>query len=276
MSLFLDASPLIARSRGRFDHCRAMRKQPAAFRHWILGRACPCGAQPVMSRVIPLAVAGSAVWADDSAPVHCAIRDGHLALTTDPASRRIVAPARLGRLCIRYVAIGAVISLAILCPERLAVWLRRERPKRMIAGSRRAMAARATWHSRPVRIAVTTHPALLVTWGAFAGDPVRPARAWSAGSHSLVLAHELAHLIRRDWLIQLLAEMRARDQLVQSAVLDRVRAPAPRERICLRRHRPRFGIGGTRTRRICRSRAHVQRARPHLAAGAVHCTSVNA
>ena len=56
---------------------------------------------------------------------------------------------------------------------------------------------------------MTAHPALLVTWGAIAPVILLPADApsWSADRIRLVLAHEMAHLVRRDWLIQLVAEM---------------------------------------------------------------------
>jgi TonB family protein len=60
-----------------------------------------------------------------------------------------------------------------------------------------------------VRITITRHPALLVTWGAIAPVILLPAGAesWPEERIRLVLAHELAHLARRDWLIQLLAEI---------------------------------------------------------------------
>ena len=61
----------------------------------------------------------------------------------------------------------------------------------------------------PVRIRVTRHPALLVTWGAINPVILLPADAdsWPAERVSLVLAHEMAHLARRDWLTQLAAEI---------------------------------------------------------------------
>ena len=49
---------------------------------------------------------------------------------------------------------------------------------------------------------------MLVTWGAFFPVILLPAGAgaWHGDRIRIVLAHELAHLARRDWLIQLLAE----------------------------------------------------------------------
>ena len=109
-------------------------------------------------------------------------------------------------------AAGAVISLVMLvCGAIWLSWL----------GSRATDADDDGWPKssdyepgsglpRPVRIAMTRHPALLVTWGAIvAGDPAagRCAGSWPADRIRLVLAHEMAHLVRRDWLIQLAAEV---------------------------------------------------------------------
>ncbi|MFM8534315.1 MAG: TonB family protein, partial [Acidimicrobiia bacterium] len=61
----------------------------------------------------------------------------------------------------------------------------------------------------PVRLVVTDHPALLVTWGALSPVILLPADAdtWSTDRISHVVAHEMAHMHRRDWVIQLFAEI---------------------------------------------------------------------
>jgi TonB family protein len=61
----------------------------------------------------------------------------------------------------------------------------------------------------PVRIRVTRHPALLVTWGFISPVILLPAGAdtWPAERVRVVLAHEMAHLARRDWVTQLAAEV---------------------------------------------------------------------
>ena len=108
-------------------------------------------------------------------------------------------------------AIGAGISLAILLSG--AIWLSWLGAKATEAGDRwraEAELLRARMGlSRPVRILVTAHPALLVTWGTIAPVILLPADApsWSADRIRLVLVHEFAHLMRRDWLIQLAGEV---------------------------------------------------------------------
>src|SRR5687768_6729246 len=63
--------------------------------------------------------------------------------------------------------------------------------------------------STPVRIAVTDHPALLVTWGVLNPVILLPAGAnsWPADRIEVVLAHEMAHIVRRDWSTQVAAEI---------------------------------------------------------------------
>jgi beta-lactamase regulating signal transducer with metallopeptidase domain len=62
---------------------------------------------------------------------------------------------------------------------------------------------------RPVVILQSDHPALLVTWGFVRPKVILPRTAhdWTGERIRVVLAHELAHVKRGDWLIQMVAEM---------------------------------------------------------------------
>ena len=62
---------------------------------------------------------------------------------------------------------------------------------------------------RPVVILQSDHPALLVTWGFVQPKVILPRTAprWTDERIRVVLAHELAHIKRGDWLIQMVAEM---------------------------------------------------------------------
>ena len=53
------------------------------------------------------------------------------------------------------------------------------------------------------------HPTLLVTWGVWQPKVILPAeaRGWPEDRIRIVLAHELAHVRRGDWLVQLAAEL---------------------------------------------------------------------
>ena len=178
-------------------------------------------------------------------------------------------------------AIGAGVSLAILLSG--AIWLSWLGAKATEAGDRwraEAEVLRARMGlSRPVRILVTTHPALLVTWGTIAPVILLPADApsWSADRIRLVLVHEFAHLVRRDWLIQLAGEVaRAINWFNPLFWIACARLRRESEYACddiVLDHRHRRDVV---RHSLDRSRADVQRARAHLAAGAVHCTSVHA
>jgi TonB family protein len=67
---------------------------------------------------------------------------------------------------------------------------------------------RACGLAAPIRLLQSDHPSLLVTWGWRRATIVLPASApaWSAERIRLVLAHECAHIARRDWIVQVLAE----------------------------------------------------------------------
>jgi TonB family protein len=62
---------------------------------------------------------------------------------------------------------------------------------------------------RPPVLLQTDHPSLLVTWGIRRPRVLVPARAlgWPVERIQLVLAHELAHIRRGDWVVQIAAEL---------------------------------------------------------------------
>lgn len=86
--------------------------------------------------------------------------------------------------------------------------------------ARRAVPAEAPWPQlaaeaaaqaglrRPVRLLVGGSPHVLATWGVVRPRVLLPAHAagWPAGRARVVLCHELAHIRRGDWLVQMMAE----------------------------------------------------------------------
>ena len=62
---------------------------------------------------------------------------------------------------------------------------------------------------RPVLLLQSDHPTLLVTWGLRRPKVILPAaaRGWTDQRVQIVLAHELAHIRRRDWPTQMGAEL---------------------------------------------------------------------
>ena len=62
---------------------------------------------------------------------------------------------------------------------------------------------------RPVTLLQSSHPSLLVTWGLAHPKVILPsaADAWTDERARVVLSHELAHIRRGDWIVQLSAEL---------------------------------------------------------------------
>jgi TonB family protein len=120
--------------------------------------------------------------------------------------------SRASRLIGAVWLTGVVISLAILLAGlgRLAWLASRAQPMRRgpwtaIAGE---LAAEFQLR-RPVALLHSDHPALLVTWGLWRPKILLPAGAphWTDDRIRIVLSHELAHVRRHDWAIQIAATL---------------------------------------------------------------------
>jgi TonB family protein len=190
-----------------------LRKQPASLRHWVLAAAIALAvAQPVVNQVVPSLQIPTLGWSSDPAVAEPSIET---TFTFEPIVPRVTAPPvqsiDWARVAFVVWAAGAAVSLVILLSGALWLsWL-----------GWKSAAADQRWHQemedlrrqlgfgKRVRVLITDHPAMLVTWGAIAPVILLPADAnqWPIDRIRLVLAHETAHLIRRDWMIQLAAEL---------------------------------------------------------------------
>jgi TonB family protein len=189
-----------------------LRHQPAALRHWVLmATLMLAAAQPAINAAVPawniLRALGAPATAEDVSAVETDVSFGLPAAPVNQQAPRVDWRATAYRAWIA----GAAISLAILLVG--AAWLT-WLTSRAAPADRRWQVAGNEVRSRlgirrPIRIVVTHHPAMLVTWGVLAPVILLPksAAAWPADRMQLVLAHEMAHLARHDWLVQLLAEV---------------------------------------------------------------------
>ena len=192
-----------------------LRRQPAALRHWILAAAIVLAAgQPAITRLLPSwTIAPSLIDSfEQIAPASPQVNTA-MAFEILPDQPRSIEAARRGFAGV-VIAIwigGVAVSLATLMFG--VVWLlwlsRRSTPAGAVWLDAEAAVRARLGLPAPVRIRVTRHPALLVTWGVINPVILLPADAdtWPAERVSVVLAHEMAHLARRDWLTQLAAEM---------------------------------------------------------------------
>jgi TonB family protein len=107
---------------------------------------------------------------------------------------------------------GAVLGLCVLFIGALRLTWLASRARPVVQGRWREMADDITREyalRRAVTILQSEHPTLLVTWGIARPKVILPAVAdsWSDDRARVVLSHELAHISRGDWIVQLAAEV---------------------------------------------------------------------
>jgi beta-lactamase regulating signal transducer with metallopeptidase domain len=201
-----------------------LRHRSAALRHWVLAAAI------ASSMAIPALMTVAPSW---SLPVTSRPQSGRVEVRPDrPEVRTTVAidqttpavdiesnrstetsaVAGLGWLLQPVWLAGVVMNLGALL---VGLWrlARVSLRARLVTDGPWAAAARrvADLHGlgRPVRLLQSDHPALLVTWGIVTPRVMLPADAgsWAEDRIYVVLAHELAHVRRGDWLVQLAGEL---------------------------------------------------------------------
>ncbi len=201
-----------------------MRSRSASLRHWVLSVAIACAmAAPALSFVLP-------AWAIDATALLPPSSDGvSLQGGTAPASGTgasvtveteitppEAAPATRLIEVVRWAGsiwlVGVFVSLLLLGIGilRLVRVARAAMPLDEGAAPSMASAISATWGlERPVTLLLTEHSGLLVTWGVFRPKVLLPAasQGWSDERLRVVISHELAHVQRGDWIVQLVAEV---------------------------------------------------------------------
>jgi beta-lactamase regulating signal transducer with metallopeptidase domain len=200
----------------------ALRRRPAALRHWMLATAIATAlATPLMIRLAPSWSLPVEAAADMSREATASPRDsrpeGRIGITTtvqrDPASAGAIETGFTpGAILVAIWIAGVAVNLAGL---GVGLWrLRRIAARASIvhdgpwAESARALGDRFGLR-RSVRLLQSDEPALLVTWGLITPNVLLPAGAqsWHTDRIRVVLAHELAHVQRRDWIVQIGSEL---------------------------------------------------------------------
>jgi beta-lactamase regulating signal transducer with metallopeptidase domain len=197
-----------------------LRRRSAAVRHWVLAAAIGCAAAiPVLERVVPvwhlpvvpfllgrpieplaLFIPVSEIQAPDPFDAVQQERSGPVRRAT---ALRVLGP-------IWMAGVGISVSFLLVGFARLA-WLA-SRSRKILQGTWTDMAdtlSRAFGLGRPVVLLQSDHPTLLVTWGLRQPKVILPraARDWPEDCVRVVLGHELAHIQRGDWLVQMAAEL---------------------------------------------------------------------
>jgi TonB family protein len=188
-----------------------LKSQPAALRHWALAAAVGlASAQPLIQWLVPAVPVPSVHWAVESRTT-VAFTETAVALDRGATSSARARPIDWPGLITRVWVAGTAVSIGILIAGiGWLSWLgARARPAGPDWIEAEVVVRGRVKLRRAIRVAITPHPALIVTWGFFRPVILLPIDAdlWSAERKRLVIAHEMAHLIRHDWLIQLFAEV---------------------------------------------------------------------
>jgi TonB family protein len=199
----------------------------AAFCHWVLSAAIACAALAPLVQLAapswrlpiglrsaaPIATSTNSIPALNTSMAAASVTAGerHAGGPRTQAPLEGDAAALVAALRGIWIA-GAVLGVATLVVGfgRLTRLSSRARPVAEGIWSQRAEEiGREYGIRRPVVLLQSQHPTLLVTWGLFQPKVILPAAApgWQVDRVSLVLAHELAHVRRGDWIAQLVAEL---------------------------------------------------------------------
>jgi TonB family protein len=197
---------------------RVLKRQSAATRHWVLSvTLASAAAAPLVALTLP---AWTLPWPSEPKGQVAIERSFTTGQASAPASP-IAVPAApiaqsgtsmtIGRVLTLLWLIGAAAAAAVLIVGLARLrWLgTRAVPVRSGPWFETGQdTARSLGIRRPVAILRSAHPTLLMTWGFWRPRIILPASAvdWSDERRRTVLAHELAHVQRGDWLAQLLAE----------------------------------------------------------------------
>jgi TonB family protein len=199
-----------------------LRSRSAALRHWVLATTIVAAmAVPFLESIVPS-------WKIQLGRIESAGRR-----EPGPIARRVAAPAsealvfnetvtaaesapgtdnRLPSALTLTWILGAVASFTVFAIGlgRLFWLASRAQPVRSNNWTHiAAEIGRACGIRRPIALLQSQHPSLLVTWGLLRPKVLIPeaALAWDDERIRIVLRHELAHIRRGDWAVQLAGEL---------------------------------------------------------------------
>ena len=203
-----------------------LRRRSAAVRHWVLAAGVACAAaMPILTAAVP---AWPLPFATPTAftPYEDPFRDagspsptrapgavtGALVAASVPSGTASHRGFDLGTGLQSIWLAGTVVALAILLTGVLRLAWLAVHAQRVTHGRWYDLAqeiSRGYRLRRPVTLLQSSHPSLLVTWGLAHPKVILPsaADAWTDERARVVLSHELAHIRRGDWIVQLSAEL---------------------------------------------------------------------
>lgn len=196
-----------------FAAIACLRTRSAALRHWVLTSVILCASvMPLLERTMPAfpldVTLPSAEVAAPGVSLDVSVREG---TGTGAATLARRPPASPVGLVAMIWMLGTTLSLLILAAgvARLA-WLTAR--ARGASGHWRALTdeiCREHQIRRKVTVLQSDHRAILATWGVLRPRIIFPAAAtrWPDDLVRVILHHEIAHIRRCDWLVQIAGEL---------------------------------------------------------------------
>ena len=201
-----------------------LRRRSAALRHWVLAAGVVCAAAlPILISVVPawhLPLASPTAFVPYENPFTVSGATAPRAEAPQGAARAVThaGPTAassgfdFGSAARSLWLAGAAIGLSVLLIGLLRLAWLAIRAQRITSGRWFDLAgeiSRSYGLRRPVTLLQSAHPSMLVTWGLARPKVILPAAAatWTEDRARVVLSHELAHIYRGDWVVQLGAEL---------------------------------------------------------------------
>lgn len=199
-----------------------LHRRSAALRHWLLAASMAAAlATPLLMQFAPawrVPVSAPAESGGQASGRETASRrEPRIRITTsvDPESGPTASPSApfdATAILLAIWIVGVVVNLTGLC---IGLWRLRQ------IAARAAIVREGPWADAarlvsdqfgmrtPVTLLQSDLPAVLVTWGFFAPKVMLPidAASWDVDRIHVVLAHELAHVRRHDWIVQIGSEL---------------------------------------------------------------------
>jgi beta-lactamase regulating signal transducer with metallopeptidase domain len=205
-----------------------LRRRSAAARHWVLAVAIACAAaSPLLGLIMPSWRVHLGTFPDASQVERVGsvvstttLRAGSARAGQAPLSTSSRASASSGDdaagptmfAALGLWCIGAGISVMILLVGLVRLKWLASRARRVEEGRWVDLTkeiAGAFGLRRAVVLLESDHPTLLVTWGLTRPKIILPVTAstWAEDRARIVLRHELAHIRRGDWIVQMASEV---------------------------------------------------------------------
>ena len=198
-----------------------LRRRSAALRHWVLAAAVFSAAAVLpLALIVPpidlpramLPMSAMTSAEDVSTSVSTPVSTSIATASGASAGNQPGMPAGASALLVGVWAAGLLVGAGmVLAGVGRLVWIasRAERLRDGIWPRTARQIAGIYGLRRRVLVLQTDEPDLVATWGLFRPCVLLPNRArdWSEARARAVLCHELAHVRRHDWLVQMSAEV---------------------------------------------------------------------